>query len=91
MNFLENEFQLISSYFDLPGNEKSTSRGVFPFFFPRKKEKRNSETLVYFWFLLSTGRMPHPVGGAMGVTLCHCREKGNTHFDIISLNIDKTT
>ena len=20
--------------------------------------------------------MPHPVGGAMGVTLCHCREKG---------------
>ena len=27
-------------------------------------------------FLLGTGRMPHPVGGAMGVTLCHCREKG---------------
>ena len=23
------------------------------------------------WFLLGTGRMPHPVGGAMGVTLCH--------------------
>ena len=21
------------------------------------------------WFLLGTGRMPHPVGGAMGVTL----------------------
>ena len=35
--------------------------------------------------------MPHPVGGAMGVTLCHCREKGNTRFDIISLNIHKTT
>ena len=33
--------------------------------------------------------MPHSVGGAMGVTLCHCREKGNTHFDIISLNIDR--
>ena len=31
--------------------------------------------------------MPHPVGGAMGVTLRHCREKGNTRFDIISLNI----
>ena len=25
-------------------------------------------------FLLGTGRMPHPVGGAMGVTLSHCRE-----------------
>ena len=35
--------------------------------------------------------MPHPVGGAMGVTLCHCREKGNTRFDIILLNIDKRT
>ena len=35
--------------------------------------------------------MPHPVGGATGVTLCHCREKGNTRFDIILLNIDKTT
>ena len=22
------------------------------------------------WFLLGTGRMPHPVGGAMGVALC---------------------
>ena len=29
--------------------------------------------------------MPHPVGGAMGVTLSHRR------FDIISLNIHKTT
>ena len=27
-------------------------------------------------FLFGTGRMPHPVGGAMGVTLCHCRERG---------------
>ena len=26
-------------------------------------------------FLLGTGRMPHPEGGAMGVT-CVCREKG---------------
>ena len=42
-------------------------------------------------FLLGTGRMPHPVAGAIGVTLRHCREKGNTRFDIISLNIDKTT
>ena len=42
-------------------------------------------------FLLGTGRMPHPVGGAMGVTLCHCREKGIPRFDIISLNIHKTT
>ena len=25
-------------------------------------------------FLLGTGRMPHPVGGAMGVTLSHFRE-----------------
>ena len=22
--------------------------------------------------------MPHPVGGAMGVTLSHCREKGDS-------------
>ena len=41
-------------------------------------------------FLLGTGRMPHPVGGAMGVTLCHCREKGIPRFDI-TLNIHKTT
>ena len=37
-------------------------------------------------FLLGTGRMPHPVGGAMCVTLSHCREKGYH-----SLNIHKTT
>ena len=30
--------------------------------------------------------MPHPVGGAMGVTLSHCRKRGCTHFfDIMSL------
>ena len=41
---------------------------------------------------LGTGRMPHPVGGAMGVTLCHCREKGNTRFETVTsaLNIHKT-
>ena len=33
--------------------------------------------------------MLHPVGGAMGVTLCHCREKGIHLLDIISLNIHK--
>ena len=33
-------------------------------------------------FLLGTGRMPHPVGGAMGVTLCHCRAARETRFDI---------
>ena len=43
-------------------------------------------------FLFSTGRMPHPVGGAMGVTLSHCCEKGmHPNFDIILLNIRKTT
>ena len=35
--------------------------------------------------------MPHPVGGAMGVTLCHCSAARETCFDIISLNIHKTT
>ena len=35
--------------------------------------------------------MPHPVGGDMGVALCHCREKGIPRFDIILLNIHKTT
>ena len=30
---------------------------------------------IFFWFLLGTGRMPHPVGGAMGVTLRHRRER----------------
>ena len=34
-------------------------------------------------FLLGTGRMPHPVGGAIGVTLCHCRY----HLIKYSLNI----
>ena len=33
--------------------------------------------------------MPHPVGGAMGVTSSHCGE--NPFFDINSLNIHKTT
>ena len=46
---------------------------------------------VSFWFLLGTGRMPHPVGGAMGVALCTDVKRGHTHFDIISLNIHKTT
>ena len=35
--------------------------------------------------------MPHPVGGAMGVTLRHCSAARETGFDIISLNIHKTT
>ena len=34
-------------------------------------------------FLLGTGRMPHPVGGDMGVTLCHYRERGYTRFETI--------
>ena len=28
--------------------------------------------------------MPHPVGGDMGVTLCHCCEKGNTRFETVT-------
>ena len=32
---------------------------------------------------LDTGRMPHPVGGDMGVTLCHYRERGYTRFETI--------
>ena len=28
------------------------------------------------WFLLGTGRMPHPVGGAMGVTLFTALKRG---------------
>ena len=43
------------------------------------------------WFLLGTGRMPHPVGGAMGVALCTAVKGGHTRFDIISLNIHKET
>ena len=35
--------------------------------------------------------MPHPVGGAMGVALCTAVKRGHTRFDIISLNIHKTT
>ena len=37
--------------------------------------------------------MPHPVGGAMGVTLAlyHCRAARETRFDIILFNIHKTT
>ena len=29
--------------------------------------------------LLGSGRMPHPVGGAMGVTLCHDDMNGMIH------------
>ena len=35
--------------------------------------------------------MPHPVGGAMGVTCVTAMKRGYTHFDIILLNIHKTT
>ena len=37
--------------------------------------------------------MPHPVGGAMGVTLCTAakRSRGETRFDVNSLNVHKTT
>ena len=35
--------------------------------------------------------MPHLVGGAMGVSLCTSVKRGHTRFDIISLNIHKTT
>ena len=47
--------------------------------------------LIFAWFLLGTGRMPHPVGGDMGVTLYTAAKRGQTRFDIISLNIYKTT
>ena len=46
---INQEFQLISSYCDLLGNEKSTLRGIFPFSFQRKKEKRNSETCTFLF------------------------------------------
>ena len=50
-------------------------------------------------FLLGTGRMPHLVGGAMGVTLCHDNIRGSGytrwlhHFikyskDILMLHVD---
>ena len=42
-------------------------------------------------FLLGTGRMPLPVGGAMGVTCVTAVKRGYTCFDIILLNIHKTT
>ena len=35
--------------------------------------------------------MPHPVGGAMGVTMSLPRKRGHTRFDIILLNIHKAT
>ena len=53
INFLEKEFLLISSSFDLPGNEKSTSHGIFPFSFPWHKEKLNSEIHVSLAFFLN--------------------------------------
>ena len=37
---------------------------------------RNLSRRILKRFLLGTGRMPHPVGGAMGVTWSHFREKG---------------
>ena len=40
---------------------------------------------VFFWFLLGTGRMLHPVGGAIGVALCTAVKRGHTCFDIMSL------
>ena len=41
-------------------------------------------------FLLGTGRMPHPVGGAIGVTLCYCRERGYTIDNIPSPGLETT-
>ena len=38
--------------------------------FTRHSEKEKKRLTC----MLGTGRMPHPVGGAMGVTLSHCRE-----------------
>ena len=35
--------------------------------------------------------MPHPEGGAMGVTCVTAVKRGYTRFDIILLNIHKTT
>ena len=33
-------------------------------------DNRITPIIITDRFLLGTGRMPHPVGGAMGVTLC---------------------
>ena len=41
----------VSSYFDLPGNEKSNSRGVFPFSFPRQKEEQFRNAHFFFIYL----------------------------------------
>ena len=54
---------------------------------PRAKPERFIDR-----FLLGTGRMPHPVGGDMGVALCTAvKIRGYTRFDIILLNIHKAT
>ena len=50
-------------------------------------EQSLDDGLLLLRFLLGTGRMPHPVGGAMGVTLRHCREKGNTRFEPVSMAV----
>ena len=57
----------------------------------RMRSSKNDCEKVPVRFLLGTGRMPHPVGGAMGVALCTAVKKGHTRFDIISLNIHKAT
>ena len=58
-NFLEKEFQLISPYFDLPGNEKLNSRGkkknriqkrtfLLPFFWRKQKQTQSDAFLFPF-------------------------------------------
>ena len=42
----------------------------------RTRTRSLSIPVILNRFLLGTGRMPHPVGGDIGVTLRHCREKG---------------
>ena len=46
------------------------------------KRGRSRSEVICTRFLLGTGRMPHPVGGAMGVTI--------SYGYIILLNIHKT-
>ena len=47
---------------------------------PTWQSEGRDQVHFFAWFLLGTGRMPHPVDGAMGVTLCHCRAAGETRL-----------
>ena len=65
---------ILEHYFRFPylieGVQHGLSKRNFPGTDRHRSQLRCNDPRVSIRFLLGTGRMPHPVGGAMGVALC---------------------